>query len=127
MSTDPESRGGFGPYLDGVGPTYNDKDGNVQAIRFGNIKDLECALDYYGKNVAAFLVEPIQGEAGYVHVSTVTGQVPSQYAISASSFHQGVTCKVSAIFARKGKSSLSATRSKQSVFVLLAMEVLGRH
>jgi len=66
MSTDPESRGGFGPYLDGVGPTYNDKDGNVQAIRFGNIKDLECALDYYGKNVAAFLVEPIQGEAGIV-------------------------------------------------------------
>ncbi|KAF8841074.1 ornithine-oxo-acid aminotransferase [Paxillus ammoniavirescens] len=66
MSTDPESREGFGPYLDGVGPTYNDKDGNVQAIRFGNIEDLKCALDYYGKNVAAFLVEPIQGEAGIV-------------------------------------------------------------
>lgn len=65
MSTDPESRGGFGPYLEGVGPTYVDN-GCVRTIRFGEILDLERALELYGKNVAAFLVEPIQGEAGYV-------------------------------------------------------------
>jgi ornithine--oxo-acid transaminase len=65
MSTDPESRGGFGPYLEGVGPTF--QDGKEQrTIRFGVIEDLERALELYGKNVAAFLVEPIQGEAGSV-------------------------------------------------------------
>ncbi|KIJ61194.1 hypothetical protein HYDPIDRAFT_116171 [Hydnomerulius pinastri MD-312] len=66
MSTDPESRGGFGPYLEGVGPTYKDNDGTVQTIRFGVKSDLERALSIHGKNVAAFLVEPIQGEAGIV-------------------------------------------------------------
>jgi ornithine--oxo-acid transaminase len=65
MSTDPESRGGFGPYLEGVGPTYMDN-GALRTIRFGEIGDLERALELYGENVAAFLVEPIQGEAGYV-------------------------------------------------------------
>jgi len=64
MSTDPESRTGFGPYLEGVGPTYLDN-GEVRVIRFGEIADLERALELHGKNVAAFLVEPIQGEAGY--------------------------------------------------------------
>lgn len=60
MSTDPESRTGFGPYLEGVGPTW--KEGRT--IRFGEAKDLEEALDAIGDKVAAFLVEPIQGEAG---------------------------------------------------------------
>ncbi|KIJ41131.1 hypothetical protein M422DRAFT_229914 [Sphaerobolus stellatus SS14] len=65
MSTDPESRGGFGPYLEGVGPTY--KYGNeTRTIRYNNITDVEDALKEHGKNVAAFLIEPIQGEAGIV-------------------------------------------------------------
>ena len=63
MSTDPDSRGGFGPYLEGVGPTFRDND-EVRTIRYGVIEDLERALDLHGKHVAAFLVEPIQGEAG---------------------------------------------------------------
>jgi ornithine--oxo-acid transaminase len=63
MSTDPQSRGGFGPYLEGVGPTYEDE-GQLQDIRFGEVSDLERALELNGKNIAAFLVEPIQGEAG---------------------------------------------------------------
>jgi len=65
MSTDPDSRGGFGPYLQGVGPTYEDE-GILRYIRFGEISDLERAFELNGKNVAAFLVEPIQGEAGIV-------------------------------------------------------------
>jgi len=65
MSTDPESRGGFGPYLQGVGPTYLDGE-EVKTIRFGVIEDLERALHLHGRNVAAFLIEPIQGEAGIV-------------------------------------------------------------
>lgn len=65
MSTDPESRGGFGPYLEGVGPSYKDGD-KTRTIEYGNVADLERALELYGENVAAFLVEPIQGEAGIV-------------------------------------------------------------
>lgn len=66
MSTDPESRGGFGPYLAGVGPTFPETSGEIRTIRFGVIEDLQRALELHGKNVAAFLVEPIQGEAGIV-------------------------------------------------------------
>lgn len=65
MSTDPESRNDFGPYLEGVGPTYLDG-GELKYIRYGEVSDLERALEFHGENVAAFLVEPIQGEAGYV-------------------------------------------------------------
>lgn len=64
MSTDPEARREYGPYLEGVGPVYKDKDGVEHIIRYNNTEDLEAALAVHGKNVAAFLVEPIQGEAG---------------------------------------------------------------
>ncbi|KAI0262693.1 pyridoxal phosphate-dependent transferase [Gloeopeniophorella convolvens] len=65
LSTDPESRNGFGPYLAGVGPTFRDGD-TVRTIRYGEIKDFRRALELHGKDVAAFLVEPIQGEAGII-------------------------------------------------------------
>jgi len=63
MSTDPESRDNYGPYVPGVGavcPSTN------KPIRFDNIPDLEAALEQHGKVTAAFIVEPIQGEAGVV-------------------------------------------------------------
>lgn len=66
MSTDPDSRRGFGPFLEGVGPTFINKEGKTTMIRFGVLEDLERALAVHGENVAAFLVEPIQGEAGIV-------------------------------------------------------------
>lgn len=66
MSDDPDSRNGFGPFLEGVGPTVKLGNGQVHHIRFNNINDLEVALNVHGENVAAFLVEPIQGEAGVV-------------------------------------------------------------
>jgi ornithine--oxo-acid transaminase len=65
MSTDPESRNGFGPYLEGVGPQY-EENGELHTIRVGVIEDLRRALELHGRHVAAFLVEPIQGEAGFV-------------------------------------------------------------
>lgn len=68
MSTDPESRTGFGPFLEGVGPTFPLPDGELHTIRYNNIADIELALDTHGPNVAAFLVEPIQGEAGCISV-----------------------------------------------------------
>ena len=55
MSTDPESTGGFGPFVP-MGKT----------IEYNDIPALEAALKEYGELVAGFLVEPIQGEAGYV-------------------------------------------------------------
>ena len=53
-STDPSSRGGFGPYMPGF-----------QVIPYNDIEALENAL-MEDPFVAAFVVEPIQGEAGVV-------------------------------------------------------------
>ena len=53
MSTDPESKVGFGPYTPGF-----------IVIPYNNLGALEVALK--DTNVAGFLVEPIQGEAGVV-------------------------------------------------------------
>ena len=50
-STDPDSTGGFGPYLPGlIVVPYNDVDALAEALK--------------DPNVAGFIVEPIQGEAG---------------------------------------------------------------
>ncbi|GMK56147.1 hypothetical protein CspeluHIS016_0212030 [Cutaneotrichosporon spelunceum] len=57
MSTDREA--GFGPFLENVGPFVDSS-----VIRYNHPEDLEAALEKYGNEVAAFLVEPIQGEAG---------------------------------------------------------------
>jgi len=65
LSTDPESRTNFGPFLPNVGPHYTLKDGKTtKTIRYNNLHDLEEAFDIHGKETAAFLIEPIQGEAG---------------------------------------------------------------
>ena len=53
MSTDPDSKAGFGPYTPGF-----------EIIPYNDIDALSKALE--DPNVAGFLVEPIQGEAGVV-------------------------------------------------------------
>src|SRR5688572_20201940 len=50
FSTDPDARGGFGPFAPGF-----------KVVPFGDADALEAAI---GPNTVAFLVEPIQGEAG---------------------------------------------------------------
>ena len=52
-STDPSSRKGFGPYMPGY-----------EIIPYNDLSALERALE--DPNVAGFMVEPIQGEAGVV-------------------------------------------------------------
>jgi ornithine--oxo-acid transaminase len=52
FSTDPDARGGFGPFAPGF-----------RVVPFGDADALEAAI---GPNTVAFLVEPIQGEAGVV-------------------------------------------------------------
>ena len=53
MSTDPDSYGAFGPFTPGF-----------VKIPYNNAEALTQVLDKQGSKVAAFLVEPIQGEAG---------------------------------------------------------------
>ncbi len=54
FSTDPLSREGFGPFMPGY-----------VIIPYNDLKALELALQE-DKNIAGFLIEPIQGEAGVV-------------------------------------------------------------
>lgn len=63
MSTDPESRDMYGPYLPNVG-SFNPSTG--KPIPFNDVKAIEDVLEKHGKETAAFIVEPIQGEAGIV-------------------------------------------------------------
>lgn len=52
FSTEPQYRDGFGPFTPGF-----------QIIKYGDIEDLKSKIN---DNTAAFLVEPIQGEAGII-------------------------------------------------------------
>ncbi|WP_309605057.1 ornithine--oxo-acid transaminase [Phenylobacterium sp.] len=52
FSTDPQSRGGFGPFAPGF-----------KVVPYGDADALEAAI---GPDTVAFLVEPIQGEAGVI-------------------------------------------------------------
>lgn len=63
LSTDPESKDNYGPYIPNIGAT---SPSTGKSIRFNNVSDLEEVLEAHGKQTAAFLVEPIQGEAGVV-------------------------------------------------------------
>jgi ornithine--oxo-acid transaminase len=61
LSTDPDSRGGFGPYVPRVGAMCT---GSDAVLGYNNVAELEAALEQHGAHVAAVLIEPIQGEAG---------------------------------------------------------------
>jgi ornithine--oxo-acid transaminase len=63
MSTDAESKDNYGPYLPNVSASCPV---TGKTIRYNNVDDLKEVLSVHGKNTAAFLVEPIQGEAGIV-------------------------------------------------------------
>ena len=55
MSDDPDSREGFGPFVTGI-----------EHVPFNNIEALSSLFKEKGDKIAAFLVEPIQGEAGVI-------------------------------------------------------------
>ncbi|KAL1993161.1 hypothetical protein VTN49DRAFT_3110 [Thermomyces lanuginosus] len=63
LSSDPESRDNYGPYLPNIGHVIP---GTNQPIPFNDKAALRLAFEKAGPNLAAFLVEPIQGEAGIV-------------------------------------------------------------
>jgi ornithine--oxo-acid transaminase len=66
LSSDAFPRDGFGPFVPGMGPTVEVPGGEDFQIRFNHIEDLERAFELHGKNTAAFILEPIQGEAGII-------------------------------------------------------------
>jgi ornithine--oxo-acid transaminase len=63
LSTDPESKDNYGPYVPNIGAVCPV---TGKAIRYNNVDDLAEVLERHGKDTAAFIVEPIQGEAGVV-------------------------------------------------------------
>ncbi|KAI1096544.1 ornithine aminotransferase [Rostrohypoxylon terebratum] len=63
LSTDPESKDNYGPYIPNIGAV---SPSTGKPIRYNNVADLEDVLEAHGKETAAFIVEPIQGEAGVV-------------------------------------------------------------
>jgi len=88
MSTDPDARGGFGPYTPGfITIPYNDLDALAKALE--------------EPNVAGFLVEPIQGEAG-VFVPD-EGYLTKAYALCKSKRVLFIADEVQTGIARTGK------------------------
>lgn len=63
MSTDDESRNNYGPYLPNLGSVCPS---TKKHIPYNDISALRTAFSAHGSKIAAFLVEPIQGEAGIV-------------------------------------------------------------
>jgi ornithine--oxo-acid transaminase len=88
MSTDPEAREGFGPYTPGfVTIPYNDLDALAKALE--------------DPNIAGFLVEPIQGEAG-VYVPD-EGYLSKAYAMCKAKNVLFIADEVQTGIARTGK------------------------
>ena len=63
MSTDPESRDNYGPYLPNIGSSCPV---TGKPIPFNDVSAIRVAFESHGPKIAALLVEPIQGEAGIV-------------------------------------------------------------
>lgn len=63
MSTDPESRDNYGPYLPGVGCVCP---ATGKVMPYNDIAAVKTAFEAHADKIAGFLVEPIQGEAGIV-------------------------------------------------------------
>eukprot|EP00743_Colponemidia_sp_Colp-15_P018269 GILK01022858.1.p1 GENE.GILK01022858.1~~GILK01022858.1.p1 ORF type:complete len:278 (-),score=35.92 GILK01022858.1:174-968(-) len=55
MSDDPDSFANYGPLLPGI-----------KRVSYGNAEELEALFEAEGKNIAGFIAEPIQGEAGII-------------------------------------------------------------
>jgi len=69
MSTDPDSRNSFGPFLNSIGsvcPISTPENSGERLLKYNNFSHIEQALEAHGKHTAAVLLEPIQGEAGVV-------------------------------------------------------------
>ena len=64
MSTDPESRDNYGPYVPNLGSVCP---ATKRVLNYGSVDDMRAALEAHGETTAAIIVEPIQGEVS-VHL-----------------------------------------------------------
>ena len=66
LSSEGICRDGFGPFVPNMGPTITRPNGETFDVRYNHPEDLEEALELHGRNVAAFIIESVQGEAGII-------------------------------------------------------------
>jgi ornithine--oxo-acid transaminase len=118
FSTDPDSTGGFGPYTPGFDVIpYNDLDALAAALK--------------DPNVAGFLVEPIQGEAGVnvpaddymreAHALCKTANV----LFMADEVQTGIA-RTGALLATCGNCTCEAKCERQSTYVKADLLILGK-
>jgi ornithine--oxo-acid transaminase len=110
MSTDPEAKKDFGPFTPGF-----------EVIPYNNIPALEKALE--DPNVAGFLVEPIQGEAG-VYVPD-EGYLKKAYDLCKSKNVLFIADEVQTGIARTGKMLASDHEGIRPDIVILGKAVSG--
>ena len=109
FSTDPDSTGGFGPYMPGyIIIPYNDLNALAEALT--------------DKNVSGFLVEPIQGEAGVVVPDN--GYLKSAYELCKQNNVLFIADEIQTGIARTGK-MLACDYEEVKPDILLLGKALG--
>jgi ornithine--oxo-acid transaminase len=109
-STDPSCRDGFGPYMPGF-----------DIIPYNDLQALEKAVQ--DPNVAAFMVEPIQGEAGVVVPDP--GYLKSAYEICSSNNVLLICDEVQTGLARTGKMLASDHENVKPDILILGKALSG--
>ena len=118
FSTDPDSTGGFGPYTPGF-----------EVIPYNDLDALDAALE--DPNVAGFLVEPIQGEAGvnvpaddYMRKAHALCQI-ANVLFMADEVQTGIA-RTGALLATCGNCTCEAKCERQSTYVKADLLILGK-
>ena len=118
FSTDPDSTGGFGPYTPGF-----------EVIPYNDLDALEAALN--DPNVAGFLVEPIQGEAGvnvpaddYMREAHALCKA-ANVLFMADEVQTGIA-RTGALLATCGNCTCEAKCERQSTYVKADLLILGK-
>ena len=118
FSTDPDSTGGFGPYTPGF-----------EVIPYNDLDALAAALK--NPNVAGFLVEPIQGEAGvnvpaddYVREAHALCKA-ANVLFMADEVQTGIA-RTGALLATCGNCTCEARCERQSTYVKADLLILGK-
>ena len=118
FSTDPDSTGGFGPYTPGF-----------EVIPYNDLDALEAALK--DPNVAGFLVEPIQGEAGvnvpadnYMREAHALCKA-ANVLFMADEVQTGIA-RTGALLATCGNCTCEAKCERQSTYVKADLLILGK-
>jgi ornithine--oxo-acid transaminase len=112
VSTDPEARAGYGPYTPGF-----------EIIPYNNVEALASLLEEKAATVAAFLVEPIQGEAG-VNVPD-DGYLKACYALCRKHNVLFVADEVQTGIARTGKKLCCDHEGVRPDIVILGKAISG--